>query len=85
MSVQGNRGRVERAERWAIMEWIVMRGRLPLAIGLVFLLLAGAAYGILLSIGVSHMDKSETETFVHRQLLYPRNKEGPILEHVPPE
>jgi hypothetical protein len=76
---------VSRAERWAVMEWILIRGRLVLLAGLVVLLVLAAAYGILLSVGVSHMSRSETQSFVHRQLLYPRNKEGPILEHVPPE
>jgi hypothetical protein len=79
------RGRFVEAERWAIIEWMLVRSRLELLALLLLLLVLCAASGILLSIGLSKMSRTEAKTFVHRQLLYPRNNEGPIVERVPPE
>ena len=84
MPKEGKRGRFRRAERWASVEWIIVRPRLFLLLILLLGLAIAVAIRIAFAVGVSHLSHSELHSFLHRQSLYPRGREGPILERVTP-
>jgi hypothetical protein len=86
VSIAGKSSRVRRAERWAIIEWLRVRRWLVLLTVLVLALALSAGGLSLLSVGVSHLNKSESRTFIHRQDALPNgSEEAPIIQRVPPE
>ena len=82
----GDRSRVKRTERWALMEWILIRRRFVVVAILLFVLVLVTCAAILEDVGISHLDEKEKRTFIHRQYLYRVNGMGaPLMERVPPE
>jgi hypothetical protein len=82
MPYEQDHDRIERAERWALMEWILVGGRRWWLLVFVLLMLAmSAAIGILYADGVSHLNHKEFRTFVRRQEEMP-HPYGPLFERV---
>ena len=81
-SSEHERTPIERAERWALMEWILVGGR---RWWLLFLLLAMMAVSTTLSIlyadSVSHLRPNELHTFIRHQEELPEGR-GPLFRRV---
>jgi hypothetical protein len=77
---------VARTERWALMEWILIRRRLVVVVVVLFALVLATGAAILEDFGISHLNEKEKQAFVHRQYLYRENGLGvPLIGRVPPE
>lgn len=82
MSTDDRRSGVERARRWALMEWILIGGRRWWLLGaLVLAMLISSALAILYADAVSQLSPSELRTFVRRREETPRPY-GPMFGRV---
>jgi hypothetical protein len=78
-----DQGRVRRAERWALMEWILVGGRRWwLLIGLLLMMAVSVAMLLLLADGVSHLNPTEQRQFFRYEEKFPQPR-GPLLRHLP--
>lgn len=74
--------RVKRAERWAIMEWVLVGGRRWwLLLFLVVLTAASTAGGILYAESLSRLSPNELRTFVRHREELPEAR-GPLFRRV---
>jgi hypothetical protein len=77
------RGRIRQAERWALMEWVLVGGRRWWV--LLFLIIALAAtttLAILYADSVSRLRPNELRTFVRHQEELPEAR-GPLFQTCP--
>ncbi len=77
-----DQSRIKQAERWALMEWILVGRRLWLLLGLLLILALGVAGMFLLADGVSHLNPTEQRRFFRYEENFPQPR-GPLLRHLP--
>jgi hypothetical protein len=81
MPTDRHQSRVERAERWALMEWILVGRRVWLLVGLLIAVAVASGLGVLYAESVSHLKPNQLRTFVQRQEETPEPR-GPLLRKV---
>jgi hypothetical protein len=73
---------VKRAERWALMEWILVGGsRWWLLLLLIAIVAGSATVEILYADSVSHLRPNELRTFIRRQEEIPEPR-GPLFGRI---
>lgn len=82
MTSEHDQTRVERAEGWAIMEWIVVGGRRWWLLAFLLLGLALTAGSLIVyADGVSHLNHRELRSLIRREEETPKSY-GPIFERI---
>ena len=82
MNSEHERTHIERAERWAAMEWILVGGRRWWLLAFLLLMTAAStAVGILYAESVGQLRPNEFRTFVRQQEEEPENF-GPLFRRV---
>jgi len=86
MPAAEDRGPVERAERWALMEWILVRRRLLIVLIVLLAIVIATGVALLDDAGIARLGKNGQDTYAHRQSLYNENgAEAPLFGRVPSE
>ena len=81
MTSEHGLSQTQRAERWALMEWILVRRWLLLLLLLLTMIAASIAIAILYADGVSHLRPNELRTLIRRQEETPEPR-GPLFGRV---